>query len=77
MFRDLGFLETSGHSVARYIKMVDGPKRMELQDSVRYREGLEELEGFRGFKKWALSASAEELLERFNRPILPSADKEL
>lgn len=72
VFRELGFLETSGHSVARYIRMVSSPSHMELAESVRYREGLEELEDFQQFRKWALGAQGNELLERFNRPILPA-----
>ena len=71
VFRELGFLQTSGHSIARYIRMQDNPSRMDLEDSVRYREGLEELQDFKLFRNWALSAEAQELLERFNRPILP------
>lgn len=71
VFRELGFLQTSGHSVARYIRMQENPSKMNLEDSVRYREGLEELQDFKAFKSWALSARAQELLERFNRPILP------
>ena len=72
VFRELGFLQTSGHSVARYIRMQENPSRMNLEDSVRYREGLEELQDFKAFKNWALSSEAQELLERFNRPILPA-----
>ncbi|MGN0037953.1 MAG: single-stranded-DNA-specific exonuclease RecJ [Coriobacteriales bacterium] len=71
VFRELGFLETSGSSVARRITMVEGPQKMSLTDSVRYREGLQETEGFALFKRWALGASPDELLARFNRPILP------
>ena len=71
MFRELGFLETSGNSVARRITMVDGPQKMSLSDSVRYREGLQEAEDFALFKRWALGAAPDELLARFNRPILP------
>ena len=71
VFRELGFLETSGKSVARRITMVEGPRKMELEDSVRYREGLEQIEDFSAFKAWALSAKSEELLARFNSPILP------
>ncbi len=71
VFRELGFLHTSGHSIARYIHMQDNPSRMDLEDSVRYREGIEELQDFKTFKNWALSSEAQELLERFNRPILP------
>ncbi len=72
VFRELGFLETSGRSVARYIRMVENPAHIDLQESVRYREGIEELEDFQAFRKWALGATDVELLERFNRPILPS-----
>ena len=71
VFRELGFLETSGHGIARHITMVEGPAHMELADSTRYREGQEEQEGFAAFKRWALGADADELLARFNRPILP------
>ena len=71
VFRELGFVETSGASVARYITLVPNPGHMELEQSVRYREGLEELEVFKSFKGWVLKADASQLLERFNRPILP------
>ena len=71
VFRELGFIETSGASVARYITLVPDPGHMELGDSVRYREGLDELEVFKAFKGWVLKADARQLLERFNRPILP------
>ena len=71
VFRELGFIETSGASVARYITLVPNPGHMELEQSVRYREGLEELEIFKSFKGWVLKADAQQLLERFNRPILP------
>ena len=74
VFRELGFLETSGRGVARRIRMVPGPERMQLSASVRYREGLGQIENFEAFRQWALSAPAEELLARFNRPILPSED---
>lgn len=77
VFRELGFLETSGRGVSRHIAMVPGPSRMELEDSVRYVEGKEELAEFSEFKNWALSASADELLARFNRPILPEHPDEL
>jgi single-stranded-DNA-specific exonuclease len=72
VFRELGFVETSGASVARYIRLVPNPGKMDLEDSVRYREGLEELQNFDEFRVWALKANAHDLLDRFNRPILPS-----
>lgn len=51
--------------------MTQAPQKMELTDSVRYREGLQEVDDFAAFKRWALGAPEHELLERFNRPILP------
>ncbi|MDD7203766.1 MAG: hypothetical protein PUH18_05410, partial [Coriobacteriaceae bacterium] len=77
VFRELGFLETKGKSVARRIRMVEGPQHMELSDSVRYREGQEERDDFASFKKWALGASEDDLLKRFNRPILPRHPEDL
>lgn len=74
VFRELGFLQTSGKSVARFITLESNPGHMDLEESVRYREGQEELQIFNSFKTWALKATAQELLERFNRPILPDED---
>lgn len=71
VFRELGFLQTSGASVARYIRLEPNPGHMELDESVRYREGQDELEEFKAFKSWALKSTGDELLKRFNRPILP------
>ena len=72
VFRELGFLETSGFSQARRIRMVDGSERMELEQSIRYLEGKRSQEEFAQFRDWALSSSCMEMLERINRPITPS-----
>ncbi len=71
IFKELGFLETTGYGVARRIIMNPSPQKMDLMDSVRYQEGLDEKTGFAAFKQWVLGAEGEELLRRFNRPILP------
>lgn len=71
VFRELGFVQTSGASVSRRISLVPDPGHMDLEESVRYREGMDEIETFGAFKAWALKSSAQDLLERFNRPILP------
>jgi len=42
-----------------------------LQSSVRYLEGQDEQADFEAFMQWALCATAEELRDRFTRPILP------
>lgn len=72
IFRELGFLTTTGRSTARRIAMVPTPARMDLNASVRYREGLGAVDGFRAFRDWALNAPADELLARINRPIAPT-----
>lgn len=77
VFKELGFLETSGRGAARRIKMVLGPQKMSLTDSVRYREGLDEVEDFAAFKAWALGAKPDELEARFQRPIVPQHPEEL
>ena len=59
-------------SAARGLRVVEGASRVELTDSVYYREGTEEIGAFEHFRDWALGASADELRGRMIRPILPS-----
>jgi len=71
VFRELGLVTTAGHSSARTITVSDVATKVDLQSSVRYLEGQDEQADFEDFMTWALSASAEELRDRFTRPILP------
>ncbi len=71
IFRELGFLTTSGRGTARRIALSPSPAKMDLSSSVRYREGLGALDDFGQFRDWALTADAAELLARINRPIAP------
>jgi single-stranded-DNA-specific exonuclease len=71
IFRELGFLSTSGYGSARRLAMTDSPPRMELDHSIRYLEGLKARDDFSSFRDWALAATADELLSRINRPIVP------
>ena len=71
IFRELGFLTTSGYGSARRICMVDSPDHMDLQKSIRYLEGLRSRDEFSEFRDWALGADANEMLARINRPIAP------
>lgn len=72
IFRELGFLATTGFSTARRIEMVESPVRMDLDSSIRYLEGLKAREEFDAFSTWALTASADEMLAQINRPITPT-----
>lgn len=71
VFRELGLVAGEGHGSLRRLRVVEDAPKVELTSSVRYIEALEEIEEFRTFRQWAMSSSADELLERFNRPILP------
>jgi single-stranded-DNA-specific exonuclease len=72
IFRDLGFVTSEGHGVYRRLTFTPSENRIELAESVRYTEGLSEIEDFSAFKAWAMSSDEETLLRRFNRPILPT-----
>jgi len=71
VFRDLGFVTGEGHGVYRRLTFHPAADKVDLDSSVRYAEGKEEIAEFAEFKAWALTAEADELLARFNRPILP------
>lgn len=44
---------------------------MELTDSVRYREGIDERTLFGGFCRWALGTDGPTLTVRLSHPIMP------
>lgn len=72
VFRDLGLVTGEGHGAYRRLTVVPSAGKVELGASVRYAEGLDEIEQFEGFREYVLTATADELLMRFNRPILPT-----
>lgn len=73
VFRELGLVASEGAGAYRRLTMLPAPEqKLDLANSVRYAEGMEELEDFEAFRARALEASAEELLHSFNRPILPT-----
>ena len=72
IFRELGLLTGEGSGSYRRLRVPEAADKVDLASSVRYAEGLEEVDEFTSFREWALGAAAEDLLARFNRPILPS-----
>lgn len=75
VFRELGLIEThtayvSGESM-RSIRVRAAESKVELTDSVRYREGLGEREIFHSFREWAIKSQKEKLHMRVSGPILP------
>ncbi|MBQ9006654.1 MAG: single-stranded-DNA-specific exonuclease RecJ [Atopobiaceae bacterium] len=71
IFRELGLVETTGYGVARRISVTEAPGRVDLEQSIRYLEGLHARDEFVSFRDWALSSEADEMLARINRPITP------
>ncbi len=74
VFRELGLVDGEGHGAYRRLWLVPSAGKVDLESSVRYAEGLEEIAEFDHFRQWVLGAGRDELLARFNRPILPSRD---
>ncbi|MBC2888329.1 single-stranded-DNA-specific exonuclease RecJ [Gordonibacter massiliensis (ex Traore et al. 2017)] len=77
VFRELGLIEThtayASGETTRSIRVVDTNSKVELTDSVRYREGLGERAIFNAFRDWAMGADAASLRVRVSRPILPGS----
>ena len=59
-----------------FIHVVDYKGKVELIDSVRYREGVDEIASFDRFKDWVLSCSAEELERCVQKPLMPHTEEE-
>lgn len=79
VFRELGLIEArraENDQQGRMVRVVDTDSKVELTDSVRYREGLDEIESFRSFCDWAMASAGNVLRDRIMRPILPDDDQE-
>ena len=79
VFRELGLIETrpgEGPDRVRSIRVVETQSKVELEDSVRYREGLDEIDIFKDFRDWVRSSDAEVLHKRIIAPILPTSEVE-
>ena len=74
VFRELGLIEThtayASGELTRSIRVVDTQSKVELTDSVRYREGLGEHAIFNAFREWAMGSDTASLRIRVSRPIL-------
>ena len=76
VFGELGLLdihtETKDDETQYYLRVPAAVEKVDLDDSVRYREGREEREMFLEFSDWVLSSSADTLRKSIVRPILPT-----
>ncbi|MBQ9690790.1 MAG: single-stranded-DNA-specific exonuclease RecJ [Eggerthellaceae bacterium] len=76
VFSELGLVSQHNQSntaktAQRSMMVPDVTSRVELTDSVYYREGLEEIEAFLRFKKWVLYATTNELHDKIIGPLTP------
>jgi len=74
IFKELGLIEVGRIDSGRTV-ILNKNKKVQLEDSVVYEEGLHEKEEFKDFREWALSANVEKLLGLINQPIYPKADE--
>ncbi len=75
VFDELGLIEVkrtynSGEEKMR-VQVVEGAAKVELTDSVRYLEGLDEISCFMAFRDWALKCDLAGLTEHVTHPIVP------
>lgn len=80
VFEELGLVRTrteqTNDTVKHYLHVVDYKGKVDLVESVRYQEGMDEIASFDRFKDWVLRQSAEELERRIQKPLLPRTKKE-
>lgn len=72
ILRELGLVGGEGYGTLRRLTIVPSTTKVELSSSLRYAEAQQEIDEFTQFKTWVMTSDEEELLARFNRPILPS-----
>lgn len=79
VFTELGLIESSrtfqdGFDIFN-IRVCEDASKVELTDSVRYLEGLDELEGFKAFSKWAMMCDIHGLTMRIIHPLSPHCEE--
>lgn len=76
VFRELGLIETRvSYNAGRthhWVRVNEQASRVELSDSIRYREGLDERDVFDAFRDWAMRCDVHGLTVRVSHPIVPS-----
>lgn len=75
VFRELGLIDTrvsyNAGQATRWIRVNEEASKVDLTDSVRYREGLDERDVFKDFRDWALAIDPQGLIVRVSHPIVP------
>ncbi len=75
VFRELGLIDVHTSFAEgenrRFIHVRETQSKVELTDSIRYREGLDEREIFYDFRDWAMKSAERMLQSRISKAILP------
>lgn len=75
VFTELGLIESEvtykAGTEAQRIRVIEDAAKVELTDSVRYREGVDEIESFLDFRDWAMKCDLAGLVARLRHPIVP------
>lgn len=71
IFKELKMVEFNDSSDIYYVTLLPMEQKIDLTSSIRYQEGMLELEEFEGFKEWVLQSDSRTLLSRINSPIYP------
>jgi len=75
VFSDLGLIETQSFyadgKTSYLLRIREGAGRVELQQSVRYREGSSEIENFEMFRKWVMGCKVDHVQAQVCTPIYP------
>ncbi len=74
VFSELGLITAEEPAIDNgqiKVHVIDYKGKVELVQSVRYKEGLDERTSFESFKEWILNASPQDLQKRIQRPLLP------
>lgn len=72
IFKELGFVEFMDSADIYYVKFFPYEGKIELENSLRYQEAMQELEEYLEFASWVLQADSMTLLRSLNRPIYPT-----
>lgn len=80
VFSELGLIQCDdvfeGGSVCHVVRVVEDAGRVELADSLRYREGMDEVSDFMAFRDWAMRCDIHGLTVRVTHPIAPDSNSE-
>lgn len=71
IFEELKLMKISDSANVYYLSFPETQVKIELENSLLYKESLMDLQEFEEFKQWVMSSSSKSLLNAINRPIYP------